>query len=125
MEKRIFLALIAICLVAGSMACAYAAQATFDSIKFDVPDDFKVDNTNDTAVVLKNDKKTIMVSKDIIGEDAVNAFLTSQGFKFVETNHCNTTVTGNQSGTFTFDVNFYNKRIGIQALPGNIQFPKQ
>ena len=41
MEKKTFLALIAILLVAGSMACAYAAQATFDSINFDVPDDFK------------------------------------------------------------------------------------
>ena len=45
MKNRTFLALIAIFLVAGSMACAYAAQANFDSIKFDVPDDFKVDTT--------------------------------------------------------------------------------
>ena len=109
MEKKTFLAFIAILLVAGSMACAYAAQAPCESINFDVPDDFKVDNTNDTAVVLKDDKKTIMVSKDIIGEDAVNAFLTSQGFKFVETNHCTTTVSGTQSGTFTYDMNTYAK----------------
>ena len=50
-----------------------------------------------------------MVSKDIIGEDAVNAFLSAQGFKFVETNHCNTTVSGTQSGTFSYDINTYEK----------------
>ena len=66
MRNKTFLALIAIFLVAGSIACACAAETTFDSIKFAFPDDFKIDASNDTAVVLKDDEKTIMITKDIL-----------------------------------------------------------
>ena len=109
MKNKTFLALFAIFLIAGSVACAYAAEATFDSIKFTVPDDFKVDSSNNTTVVLKDGDKEIIVTMDIVGQDAVNSFLSDKGFTFVDTSKCNTTITGTNSGNYSYDLNTYTK----------------
>lgn len=114
MNNKTFLALIAIFVIAGSMAAVFAADATLGDLKFEVPDGYKIANSNDTAVELTNDQKTIIVTTNVTGNDAVNAFLTAKGFKFNETTKGNQTVTGNQlSGKFTYDENTYSKDKGF------------
>ncbi|WP_296797407.1 hypothetical protein [uncultured Methanobrevibacter sp.] len=85
MKNKTFVALIAFFLVAAGAAAVYAESAHVGSFNFDVPNDFKVKETNDTTVVLQNDKKEIIITSKIVGKDAVNSYLSGQGFKFNET----------------------------------------
>lgn len=116
MNNKTFLALLAIFAIVGSMAAVFAADATLGDLKFEVPDDYKVTNSNDTAVELTNDKKTIIVSTEITGNDAVNNYLTGKGFKFNETTKGNQSVSGNQlNGHFSYDENTYSKDKGFAS----------
>jgi hypothetical protein len=95
MKNKTILALLAIFLIAGSVAAVCAADATLGNLKFEVPNDYKVTDSNATSTLLKDDKKEILITTDIIGEDAVNSYLSAKGFKFNESSSGNTTVKGN------------------------------
>ena len=113
MKNKTIFALMAIFLIVASVSAAYAAYVTFDNLKLDTPDDFQVSDMNDTNVVLKNDKKEILVTTDIVGDDAINSYLSAKGFKFNESSTGNTTVKGNDlSGSFSYNSSTFSKDKG-------------
>ena len=113
MKNKTILTLFAIFLIAGSVAVVCAADASLGNLKFTVPDDYKVTDSNATNVHLTNDKKEILITTDIVGNDSVNSYLSSKGFKCNDTETGNTTVTGTElNGFFTFNSNTYSKDKG-------------
>ena len=113
MKNKTILALFAIFLIAGSVAAVCAADATLGNLKFEVPDDYKVTDSNATSTLLKDDKKEILITTDIIGDDAIDSYLSAKGFKFNESSTGNTTTKGNDlSGSFSFNSSTYSKDKG-------------
>ena len=116
MNKKLLLALLAIFLIAGSMVAVFAEDATLGDLKFEIPDDYKVSQTNDTAVVLKDDHKTIIVSTEITGDDAINSFLTAKGYKLNETLSGNVSHTGTDlNGQYNYDSSTFSKDKGFSV----------
>ena len=126
MKNKTILALFAIFLIAGSVAAVCAADATLGNLKFEVPDDYNETDSNATSTLLKDDKKEIkrsvkgkipkkeiLITTDIIGDDAIDSYLSAKGFKFNESSTGNTTTKGNDlSGSFSFNSSTYSKDKG-------------
>lgn len=113
MKNKTILTLFAIFLIAGSVAAVCAADASLGNLKFAVPDDYKVTDSNATSVHLTNDKKEILITTDIVGNDSVNSYLSSKGFKCNDTQTGNTSVKGTElNGQFSFISNTYSKDKG-------------
>ena len=110
MKHKTFIGLFAIFLIVGSLACVFAAESTFDSMKFNIPDDdFKVASSNNTTIVLKDDDEQIIITKDIVGVDAATSYLKEQGFTYEGTVECNRTFTGLQSGSISYEYDTFTK----------------
>ncbi len=113
MNNKIFVALIAFFLIAAGAVAVYAESAHVGSFNFDTPNDFKIKQTNDTSVILQNDKKEIIVSSSIVGKDAVKSYLSGQGFKFNETVNGTKDVKGTGlNGHYTYTADTYSKDKG-------------
>ena len=116
MNKKLLLALLAIFLIAGSMVAVFGEDATLGDLKFEVPDDYKISETNDTTVVLKDGDKTIIISTEIIGDDAIDAFLAAKGYKLNETLSGNSTHTGTGlNGQYSYDESTFIKDKGFSV----------
>ena len=111
--KRIF-ALLAIFILAASVAAVFAEDAHLGSVTFEVPNGYKISEQNDTAIVLANGNKQIIVSTDIIGQSAIESYLSGQGYQYNTTLSGNTTITGgSQNGTFEFNCHQFAKDKGL------------
>ena len=113
MKHKTFIGLFSIFLIAASLACVFAAESTFDSSKFNVPDDFSIESSNDTTIVLKYDDEQIIITEDIVGVDDVTSYLKEQGFTYQETVECNRTFTGTESGQFSYEYDIFTKNNGM------------
>ena len=113
MRSKYLIALLAIFIVAGSIAAIYAADASIGNSKFEVPNGYKVTNVNETGVLLTNGDKEILVATDIVGNDSINSFFSSKGFKFHETLKGTEKVKGNDlNGEYSYTANTYTKDKG-------------
>ena len=114
MNNKTFLALIAIFVIAGSVTAVFAENVQINTFNFETPDDFKVKSTNDTCIVLHDGHKDIIISSDIIGANAINSYLSSQGFKYNETVNGTKTVTGTGlTGSYNYTANSFTKDKGF------------
>lgn len=109
MKNKRFIPVLAILLIAASLACVYASEITFDSMKIDVPDLYEQKSANDTAIVFEDSTKEIIISKDIKSGDAANAYLTSKGFTYNDTIYRNETVSGTKSANYNYEIDTYTK----------------
>lgn len=113
MKNKTFVALIAFFLIAAGAAAVYAESAHIGAFNFDVPNDFKVKEANDTSVIMQNDKKEIIISSNIVGKDAVNSYLSAQGFKFNETINGTKDVKGTGlNGHYNYNADTFSKDKG-------------
>ena len=113
MKNKTILALFAIFLIACSVSAVQAEQGSLGNIKFNVPDDYKISESNDTTVIMKNDQKQIIVSTVLTDSDSLNNYMEGQGFKYDNTMSGNMTVSGNDlNGKFSFVSLSYTKDKG-------------
>ncbi|MBR0270491.1 MAG: hypothetical protein IJQ68_00625 [Methanobrevibacter sp.] len=116
MKNKTILSLMAIFLVLGSAAFAYAQEVNYDGFDLQfADDDFKVNQTNNTSVVLRNGGEQIIITSEITGNDSVNSFLSAQGFNFTQSTHVETKVSSTQSGSFEYELNEYAKDKGAAS----------
>ena len=112
-ENKKYSGVVCYFLIACSLSAVYAEQASLGNIKFNVPDDYKISESNDTTVIMKDDEKQIIVSTVLTDNNALNSYLEGQGFKFDNTMTGNLTVSGNDlNGKFSFVSISYNKDKG-------------
>ena len=109
MKNKSFITILAILLIVASLACVYASEITFDSMKIEVPTFYDQKSANDTAIVLEDLGKEIIITKDIIGPDAAEAYLNSKGFTYNDTIEMNTTLSGSKSANFSYEIDTFTK----------------
>lgn len=113
MKYKSIFAFLAVLLIAVSVASVYAESVNLGPFNFDVPDDFKVTKTNDTSIVLEHDHEQIIVTTEIVGQDAVNSYLEGQGFFTGQSTHGTMRVDGTgPTGTYEYDSTTYSKNHG-------------
>ncbi|WP_407381876.1 hypothetical protein [Methanobrevibacter sp.] len=116
MKNKTILSLMAIFLVLGSAAFAYAQEVNYDGFGLQfADDDFKVNQTNNTSVVLQNEEEQIIITSEITGNDSVNSFLGNQGFNLTESTHVETKISSTQSASFGYELNKYVKNHGAAS----------
>lgn len=83
LKNKSMFAILAVFLLAMSVAAIYAETATVGSLSFEVPDDLTVASTTDSELTLKNsDGDEIVIDDTLDSKNAASDYLGSHGYSY-------------------------------------------